>query len=451
MITRATIVRSVLFVVLTIGLVLYVGAQFLGLFNFLGEPAYTVRMPLQETNGLFERSEVTYRGVKVGTIGNLELTDDGVTVALRLEGGGPPIPADLRAQVANRSAVGERYIDLLPNTDRPPYLSDGDVIPADRVDVPVKVETVLANLDKLVGSVPLDDLRIAVDELGKGFSNLGPKLQLLLDSTNALVTTANRTLPETVALIRDARTVLATQNDLAGPIKSFSSDLRLIAEQLRESDPDLRRLLETGPDAGRELSALIDESGDDLGDTIQEAETTSQILKDHLRDLQSVFQLYAGLAAAIPTIIPDDGTQRARLGLVLNIGDPPLCEKGYERNVDQDPEDVSPPEPIFHRAYCREPIFSPTNVRGIKPQYPFVNGKPQRPPDWFFAFYQGGVQEGIFGPSEDFDRDRGRTRDGVSRNPRPDPTTNYASMPGLLSAPATYGQFGLVPSVLERG
>jgi hypothetical protein len=38
-------------------------------------------------------------------------------------------------------------------------------------------------------------------------------------------------------------------------------------------------------------------------------------------------------------------------------------------------------------------------VRGFKPQYPFVNGRPQTPPDWFFAFYQhGGPATGVFEP-----------------------------------------------------
>lgn len=452
MITRATIVRVVLFVVLTVGLVIYVGAHFLGLFNFIGKSDYTVHVPLKAATGLFARSEVTYRGVKVGNVGSLQLTDTGVDLALRLDGGGPEIPADLRVMIADRSAIGERFVDLLPNTDKPPYLRDGDVIPADRVSVPVRVEDVLANLDELAASVPLGDLQTTVSELGKAFDNLGPKLQLLLDSTNSLVTSANQVLPETATLIRDVRTVLQTQNELADPVRSFSSDLKLVTKQLKDSDPDIRRLLDTGPDAGRELSSLLDESGNKLGDTIREANTTSDIARDHLRDIQSVFQLYAGLVAAIPSILPDDGTNRARLGLVLNVNDPALCTKGYERNDDQDGQDVTPPNPIFHRAYCREPIFSPSNVRGIKPQYPFVDNRPQQPPDWFFAFYQDGPQAGIFGPSA---KDQGGrmkdTRPRRSGRQSMDPSFDYTSLPGLLSAPATHGEFGLVPAVLGRG
>lgn len=457
MITRSIIVKGIAFVALTLGLIVYVGANFLGVFNFLGDPDYTVKMPLKDAAGLFTRGEVTYRGVKVGEVGPLDLNDTGLTAALVLEGGGPDIPADLQAVVSSRSAVGERFLDLQPNSAQGPFLKDGDTIPADRVRVPVQVEKVLANLDQLAASVPLADLQTTVSELSTAFDNLGPKLQILLDSTNALVSSANQYLPQTLTLIRDARTVLQTQNDLSNPIRSFASDLKLVTAQLRESDEDIRRLTDTGQDAGNEISALLDESGDPLRRTLREALTLSQITRNHVRDIQTVLQLYPGLAAAIPTILPDtkDPTSegRARLSLVLNINDPPLCPpnlgNGYFLPVDPaDPADVRPPNPIKYRAYCRVPIGDPKVVRGIKPQYPFLDNKPQPPSEWFEAFYRGGPTEGIFGgPTEPEGADRDRER---QRQTRALKMHSSMKLPGLLSAPATTGSFGLVPSVLGK-
>ena len=53
---------------LTVGLVLYIGAHFLGVFTFLGAKPYTVMVPVADANGLFPRSEIDYRGVKAGEI-----------------------------------------------------------------------------------------------------------------------------------------------------------------------------------------------------------------------------------------------------------------------------------------------------------------------------------------------------------------------------------------------
>jgi phospholipid/cholesterol/gamma-HCH transport system substrate-binding protein len=435
-------VRFVVFLVLTVVLVVYIGAHFMGAFSFIGAKDYTVALPMRDASGLFERSEVTFRGSKVGTVKALHLSRDGVVADLTIEGGGPPIPADLNVVVADRSAVGEKYVDLLPNVDTGPFLKDGDTVPADRVTTPVPVEDVLKNLDSLVASVPLNDLRTVVNELGKGFDQLGPKLQLLLNSTNSLVRSAQDTLPETLKLIHDARTVLQTQNDLSDPIKSFSKNVNLIAGQLKESDPDIRRLTRTGPEAGRQISALLDESGDGLSETIRQSLILSRILKDHLRGIQSVLQLYPGLAAAIPTILPGDGT--AHLGLVINIDDPPNCTAGYEATVRRSGVDITPPNPLNYRAYCREPIYSPTDVRGIKPQYPFKNNQPQPPPEWYNAFYTDGPAAGIFGPPNAANGHHGQYGHGADLM-----STQTPDLPGLLGAPSSFGSFGLTPSVLS--
>ncbi|MBO0876010.1 MAG: MCE family protein [Pseudonocardia sp.] len=441
MITRATTIRALVFVVLTVVLVIYIGAKFLGLFSFVGPRNFTVHMPLADASGLFERGEVTFRGVKVGDVGPLRLTDDGVVADLVIDGSAPSIPADLNAVVADRSAVGERYVDLRPNGDSAPYLHEGSTIPANRVSTPVPVQDVLGNLDKLTASVPLDDLRTTVRELGTAFNGLGPKLGLLLDSTNSLTTTANQDLPQTLALIHDARTVLQTQNDLADPIKSFSSDLRQVTQQLKDSDPDIRRIVDDGPEAGRELSALIDESGPGLSRTFKEGLTTSRITKEHLWSVRALLQGYPILLSMLPTIVPGDGT--AHLGLALNVNDPPPCTKGYEATHKRPGTNIGP-QPTNYRAFCREPLYSPTDVRGVKPQYPFMNGKPGSVPDWYRAFYRDGPRAGI----DPLPGGHGPGHGGSEGTAGP---PAQPALPGLLGAPESTGQFGLTPTVLPTG
>ena len=56
------------------------------------------RSQLPQTGGLFTHSNVTYRGVSVGRVGPIELTDDGVEAELRIENDAPPIPDSLRGR-----------------------------------------------------------------------------------------------------------------------------------------------------------------------------------------------------------------------------------------------------------------------------------------------------------------------------------------------------------------
>ena len=89
---------------------------------------YTVVAHFDDSGGIFEGGEVTYRGVQVGRVGKLELTDDGVDVHLDIENGYDDIPADTLAVVGNRSAVGEQYVELQPQVDTAPYLRDDSEI-----------------------------------------------------------------------------------------------------------------------------------------------------------------------------------------------------------------------------------------------------------------------------------------------------------------------------------
>src|SRR6185436_14116963 len=99
-----------------------------------------------------------------------------------------------------------------------------------------------------------------VSELGDGFSNTAQPLQQLLDTTGQFTQAATDALPQTTALIRDSRPVLTTQNEVAPQFKAFASSLNQVTDQLKQSDPDLRRIIADGPRLGDQVSGLLRES-----------------------------------------------------------------------------------------------------------------------------------------------------------------------------------------------
>jgi phospholipid/cholesterol/gamma-HCH transport system substrate-binding protein len=170
-------------------------------------------------------------------------------------------------------------------------------------------------------------------------------------------------LPQTVRLIEDGRTVLTTQNEVAGSFQSYSEDLALLAEQLAESDPDLRRLMETGPEASSEIRALLRKSGSGLGQLIADLLTVSRVAEPRQAGLRQILVTYPGAAADSYTVTPGDGT--AHFGLVINMFDPYPCTQGYEGTNRRPGSDMSY-EPLNMDAYCAEPFGSPINVRGAQ-------------------------------------------------------------------------------------
>lgn len=341
----------------------YVGGQYAGLDRLLGPRGYVVRVRLADSGGIFTNAEVTYRGVAIGRVGQLALTEHGVEVPLDINPGTPRIPANTRAVVANRSGVGEQYVDLRPITAHGPYLRNGSVIPSDRTTTPLPPETLLTNLNEFAGSVPPDSLRTVVDELGTAFTGVDGELQALLDGTHKLTQSANAHLPQTADLLSQGRTVLDTQRAETENILSFSRDVRLLAGQLKTSDPDLRRVINAAPPAARQTSYLLRESGPGLGAVVANLLTTNNVVKTRLDGVEQTLVAYPMIVAGGRSVLPGDG--RVHLGAVLNFFDPFVCTKGYEQTQQRTATDTAP-IPANKQAHCAEPRGSPTGVRGAQ-------------------------------------------------------------------------------------
>ncbi|MEU8689954.1 MlaD family protein [Streptomyces sp. NPDC048665] len=362
MITRTVRAQLLAFATVTALGVSYVGARYTGLVDDVLHRGYTVRADFAESGGVFPGAEVTYRGVPVGRVGDLRLTGSGVSVALKIEDGAPRIPADTLAVVADRSAVGEQYVDLQPRRSGGPYLMDGSPIPRSRTRTPLPVTDLVLSLDRLVNSVGKDDLRVTVDELGKAFAGTGPNLSRLVDSGNALVESASASLPQTVSLIEDSRKVLKTQADQGSAIKSFSRDLATLTEQLKSSDGDLRKLIGNTAPAAQQLDSLLKSTRPHIPVLLANLISGGQITLARLPGVQQALVTLPLTVAGSYTVIPGDGT--THFGLTVNADDPPACTQGYGTQR-RDPADTST-RPANTGARCTAPRGSTTSVRGAQ-------------------------------------------------------------------------------------
>jgi len=119
-ITARTRKQLIAFVIITLLGVSYVGAKYAKLGQLFYDTSYDVHAHFSQSGGIFTGAEVTYRGVTVGQVDSMKLTRDGVDVVLGIDRSWNHIPADTLAQVADKSAVGEQFVDLQPQTDAGP-------------------------------------------------------------------------------------------------------------------------------------------------------------------------------------------------------------------------------------------------------------------------------------------------------------------------------------------
>ncbi|UMG92310.1 MCE family protein [Nocardioides sp. TF02-7] len=223
-VSRGVRIRLIAFVALSAVGITYITATYLGLVDRITGRGITVTATLPGSGGLFEGSEVTYRGVKIGKVTSMEPTEDGIVLELSLEHD-TRLPVDSAMYVHNLSAVGEQYLDFQPAEDEGPYAEDGTVFRGDGSSLPVDEGDLLVDIDDFVGSVDKRNLQVVVKELGVMFGDTGRELQAMLDHGRVFIEEASAHTDETVALLENGLTVLRTQQGQKENIRSFARDL----------------------------------------------------------------------------------------------------------------------------------------------------------------------------------------------------------------------------------
>ncbi|MEU5411873.1 MlaD family protein [Streptomyces clavifer] len=362
MITPGVRLKNVAFLVIAALVLGYLGVRYADLGHYVGlRSYYSVKVQLPQTGGLYTHSNVTYRGVSVGTVGPIELTDDGVEAELRIENDAPRIPDSLQAVVANLSAVGEQYVDLRPTRADGPFLENGSVIDQADTTIPAPVTNVLTSVNDLTASVDAEALRTVVDEFGAAFDGRGDDLQVLLDTSSEFVEAADDALPTTTRLMADGETVLRTQAEQGDALKGFASGAKELAAELKGSDTDLRRLIAAAPGATEQISGLLRDLDPSFGVVVANLLTTSEVAVTRQRGLEELLVKVPAVAAAGASVIDEDG---ARFGMSVTFFEPLPCTAGYGATTYRPGTDLSPAPAVNSKARCTSSPGTGINVRG---------------------------------------------------------------------------------------
>ena len=364
MITRAVRIQLMVFLLITVVGVAFVGAKYAQVDKLIVDTDYTVSASFVESGGIFAGAEVTYRGQPVGRVGQLKLLDDGVQVDMDIDKK-VKIPNDLLAVVANRSAIGEQYVDLQPRRDGAPYLQDNSKIDRKDTAIPIDTTELLLNLDQLVNSVDKESLRTTVRELGAALKGKGTDLQKIIDSSGLLINDADANILQTIKLINDGDTVLATQVASGDAIKTWAKNLALLSDTLVSSDSNLRKVIDQGSLASTQITGLIQDNSASVAVLLGNLLTVSELTAVRLDAVEQLFVVYPAVSMGgyvVPAKDPGTGHYDAHFGLVVGL-QPPACRPGYGGTDKRVPQDVKP-TPANTKAGCTAPPSSGINVRG---------------------------------------------------------------------------------------
>ncbi len=340
----------------------------------------TVKLELPAAGGLYRFSNVTYRGVQIGKVTGVKLTENGAEATMSLDTS-PKIPADLEADVRSVSAVGEQYVDLRPRTNSGPYLRDGSVITAENTSIPQPVGPMLDKVSALVDSIPEGRISDLLDESFKAFNGAGYDFQSLLDSASKVTDQVNGVSDQTQALIDNSGPLLDSQAESADAIRTWARSVSGITQQVAQDDPQVRAILQRGPGFAQEVSALLNQVKPTLPILLANLTTLGQILVTYNPSLEQLLVLLPGVIAAQQSFgLPKNNATGLPLSdFTLTITDPPACTVGFlppsQWRNPADTTTIDTPDGL----YCKLPQDSPIDVRGAR-NYPCMGHPGKRAP-----------------------------------------------------------------------
>jgi phospholipid/cholesterol/gamma-HCH transport system substrate-binding protein len=332
---------------------------------------YTVTVELPAAAGLYGSGNVTYRGVEVGRVQSVRLTDSGVAAELSLNSD-VDIPSDLKAEVHSQSAIGEQYVLLLPRNATSPPLKNGDVIPLSDTSVPPNINTILSQVVSGLRAVPRENLKTVIDESYTAVGGLGPELSRIVNGSVDLSIEARKNLDPLIALIEQSKPVLDSQTNTSDAIQAWASNLATVTSELKTHDDDVAGLLDNGGPAFGEARQLIERLQPTLPILLSNLVSVGQVALAYQPDLEQILVLLPQITAeAGATFVANRDTKQdyrgEYLSFNLNLNLPPPCTTGFlpaqQRRAAafQDAPERAPGD-----MYCRTPQDSPFNVRGVK-------------------------------------------------------------------------------------
>jgi phospholipid/cholesterol/gamma-HCH transport system substrate-binding protein len=370
MLTRLTRIQLSIFAVVTVVCVGAISIFYLHVPAAVGIGAYKVSADFVAGGGLYQNANVTYRGVTIGRVESVGLSNDGVVADMRLNSG-TPIPDNVTATVKSVSAVGEQYVDLVPPANASnTMLRDGSNIDVKNTAISTDISSLLSKADDLVNSVGDTRIQDLLRETFKAFNGSGPELARLIQSSRLLVDEANSNYGQTTALIDQAGPFLDAQIRSGDDVKSLADGLARFTSQVAGADPQLRSVLQDAPGAAAAANATFDGIRPTFPMLAANLANFGRIGVIYRKSLEQALVIFPALMAALITVgggLPAD--EGGKLDFKVDLGDPPPCSTGFiPPPLIRSPADTTLRD-LPTDLYCKTAQSDPAVVRGAR-NYP---------------------------------------------------------------------------------
>lgn len=264
----------------------------------------------EQVGDLVEAGNVQSADVKIGSITEIELDESDwhaqVTMCLNK---GERIPEDSEAIVRTTSLLGEKFVDLHPNSIGAPYFEDGDILDVDRTSKATELEDVFASLAQILGTGNLEEINrftaAQAKVLGENSGELREVLGRLHQFTDQLVSRKGDIASSIDSLDDVSRFALTNTATLQRFLESFGEASGVLADQKE----GLQQLL-VSLDRFTEVSIrLLDATDEGLTDQFGKLRPVLRTVVANSGNLEKAIKTLATFSDWFPETMPGDYLQ----------------------------------------------------------------------------------------------------------------------------------------------
>ena len=320
MLTRLIRIQLVLFTIVTVLALVFLGWYYLRLPTLAGVGQYTLYADLPASGGLYKTANVTYRGIQIGKVTDVEPTERGARATMSISDR-YKIPVNASANVHSVSAIGEQYLDLVPEGNGNQYLSDGQTIT--KGSVPDEVGPALDSANRGLDVLPKEKIDSLLSEAAQSVGGLGPALQRLVDSTSAIASDFRDNLDPVNNIITHSAPILDSQANSRDAIGQWAANLNVIGAQAAQQDAALRSGIQQAAPTADQLNSVFSGVQDSLPQTLANLEIVIDMLKRYHKGVEQALVYFPEEASQLQagTVWPGEGIINFALGpLFAGIG-----------------------------------------------------------------------------------------------------------------------------------
>ncbi|MBO0864650.1 MAG: MCE family protein [Mycobacterium sp.] len=357
--------QLIIFGTLTVIALVVLGWYYLRIPTLMGIGQYTLKAELPASGGLYPTANVTYRGITIGKVKDVEPTERGALATMSISSDFK-IPIDATANVHSVSAVGEQYVDLVSVGNPGKFFSPGQTIT--KGTVPSQIGPALDTANRGLEVLPKNKIGPLLDETAQAVGGLGPALQRLVDSTQAIVGDFKTNIRDVNDIIQNSAPILESQANSGDAIERWARNLNVLGAQAAQNDQHLKSILHQAAPTADDLNAVFGDVRESLPQTLANLEIVIEMLKRYHNGVEQVLVILPETASLVQTIsVPYEKDRQGALDLGVAINQPPPCFTGFVPASEWRSMADTSLVPLPEAAYCKIPQETPANVvRGAR-------------------------------------------------------------------------------------